>query len=100
MALKLELEQWQNACNAFDSKDYDSALKAFVNMADNAKMHFNIGLIFAAVDDHDRALAAYSRSIQMDPYFAVAYFQKGVSHFCLGNMQEAMQEFDNAYTVN
>ncbi|CAO3634269.1 unnamed protein product [Cunninghamella blakesleeana] len=98
MALKLELEQWQSACNAFDIKDYDSALKAFVNMADNAKMHFNIGLIFAAVDDHERALAAYSRSILMDPYFAVAYFQKGVSHFCLGNMQEAMQEFENAHT--
>ncbi|KAI8084512.1 uncharacterized protein BX664DRAFT_299846 [Halteromyces radiatus] len=97
MALKLELEQWQNACSAFDSKDYDSALKTFINMADNAKMHFNIGLIFAAVEDHERALAAYSRSITMDPYFAVAYFQKGVSQFCLGNMQEAMQEFDNAH---
>jgi hypothetical protein len=25
-------------------------------MADNAKMHFNIGLVFAAVDDHERAV--------------------------------------------
>ncbi|KAI8329943.1 hypothetical protein BC941DRAFT_362131, partial [Chlamydoabsidia padenii] len=93
-----ELEQWQSACLAFDGKDYDSALKTFVSMADNAKMHFNIGLVFAAVDDHERALAAYSRSIAMDPYFAVAYFQKGVSQFCLGNMQEAMQDFDDAHT--
>ncbi|KAI8063205.1 hypothetical protein BC940DRAFT_113082 [Gongronella butleri] len=97
MALKLELEQWQSACTAFDSKDYDSALRTFISMADNAKMHFNIGLIFAAVDDHERALAAYARSIAMDPYFAVAYFQKGVSQFCLGNMEEAMREFDIAH---
>ncbi|KAG0171764.1 hypothetical protein DFQ30_000447 [Apophysomyces sp. BC1015] len=66
-------------------------------MADNAKMHFNIGLIFATVDDHERALAAYSRSISMDPYFAVAYFQKGVSQFVMNNMDGAMQDFDNAY---
>ncbi|KAI8372778.1 uncharacterized protein BYT42DRAFT_518823 [Radiomyces spectabilis] len=97
MALKFELEQWQNACNAFDSKDYDTAVKAFITMADNAKMHFNIGLIFATVNDHERALAAYSRAISMDPYFAVAYFQKGVSQFILNNMNEAMQDFDNAY---
>ncbi|ORZ17651.1 hypothetical protein BCR42DRAFT_412238 [Absidia repens] len=97
MAMKFELEQWQNACVAFDSKDYDSALKTFISLADNAKMHFNIGLVFAAVDDHERALAAYSRSIALDPYFAVAYFQKGVSQFCIGNMQEAMQDFDNAH---
>lgn len=35
----------------------------------------------------------------MDPYFAVAYFQRGVSQFCIGNMQEAMQDFDHAHTV-
>ncbi|ORX47021.1 hypothetical protein DM01DRAFT_1348799 [Hesseltinella vesiculosa] len=97
MALKLELEQWQSGCSAFDGKDYDSALRTFINMADSAKMHFNIGLIFAAVDDHERALAAYSRSISLDPYFAVAYFQKGVSHFCLGSMEDAKREFDTAH---
>ncbi|KAI8137150.1 hypothetical protein BJV82DRAFT_547468 [Fennellomyces sp. T-0311] len=97
MALKLELEQWQHACEAFDSKDYDSALRAFYNMADNAKMHFNIGLILASVEDHERAIHAYSTAISMDPFFAVAYFQMGVSQFVLNHMEAARQAFDSAF---
>ncbi|KAL0077340.1 hypothetical protein J3Q64DRAFT_1646935 [Phycomyces blakesleeanus] len=94
---QLELDQWLNACAAFDSKDYETAVQSFLSMADNAKMHFNIGLIFAIEDDHQRALAAYSRAISMDAYFAVAYFQKGVSQFVMNNMEAAMHDFDNAY---
>ncbi|KAL0075727.1 hypothetical protein F4703DRAFT_1966600, partial [Phycomyces blakesleeanus] len=97
MEFKLELDQWLNACAAFDSKDYETAVQSFLSMADNAKMHFNIGLIFAIEDDHQRALAAYSRAISMDAYFAVAYFQKGVSQFVMNNMEAAMHDFDNAY---
>ncbi|KAI9251506.1 hypothetical protein BDA99DRAFT_563770 [Phascolomyces articulosus] len=96
MALKLELEQWQHACEAYDNRDYDSALRAFYNMADNAKMHFNIGLILASLEDHERAVAAYSTAISMDPFFAVAYFQMGVSHFVLNHLDAAKQDFDNA----
>ncbi|GAB5591791.1 hypothetical protein Unana1_06691 [Umbelopsis nana] len=98
MALKFELEQWNNACVAFDNQDYDTALSTFISLADNAKMHFNIGLIFATLDDHQRALAAYNKALRLDQYFAVAYFQKGVSHFIMGDMEAAMQDFDQAYT--
>ncbi|KAI9029540.1 hypothetical protein CLU79DRAFT_734543 [Phycomyces nitens] len=97
MEFKLELDQWLNACAAFDSKDYETAVQSFLSMADNAKMHFNIGLIFAIEDDHQRAVAAYSRAINMDAYFAVAYFQKGVSQFVMNNMEAAMHDFDSAY---
>ncbi|KAG2216705.1 hypothetical protein INT45_013628 [Circinella minor] len=96
MALKLELEQWQHACEAFDNRDYDTALRAFYNMADNAKMHFNIGLILATLEDHERAIAAYNTAISLDPFFAVAYFQMGVSHFVLNQLEAARQDFDNA----
>ena len=30
----------------------------------------------------------------------MAYFQKGVSHFIMGDMEAAMQDFDEAYTVS
>lgn len=35
----------------------------------------------------------------MDPYFAVAYFQMGVSHFVLNDMEAARRDFDLAYEV-
>ncbi|KAI9271226.1 hypothetical protein EDC94DRAFT_512494, partial [Helicostylum pulchrum] len=92
-----ELEQWQAACVAFDNKDFDMSVKTFIGIADNAKMHFNIGLIFATVEDHDHALGAYSKAISLDPYFAVAYFQRGVSQFIKSNMIAAKEDFDQAY---
>ncbi|KAI7876640.1 uncharacterized protein EV154DRAFT_451416 [Mucor mucedo] len=97
MTFKFELEQWQAACVAFDNNDYDTSVKTFIGIADNAKMHFNIGLIFATVEDHDHALGAYTKAISMDPYFAVAYFQRGVSQFIKNNMEAAKDDFDQAY---
>ncbi|KAI8876015.1 hypothetical protein K501DRAFT_327242 [Backusella circina FSU 941] len=97
MALKFELEQWQTACTAFDNKEYRSSLKTFMNIADNAKMYFNIGLIFTTEEEYDHALAAYTKSITMDPYFAVAYFQRGVTHFIRNNMEAAIQDFEQTY---
>ncbi|KAI9312914.1 hypothetical protein BX666DRAFT_1983224 [Dichotomocladium elegans] len=97
MALKLELEQWQYACETFDNKDYNGALQLFIRTADNAKMHFNIGLIYATMENHEKAITAYGNAIRMDPYFAVAYFQMGVSYFVMNDMEAATQAFDQAY---
>lgn len=86
-------------------------------IGDNSKMHFNIGLIFTALQDHQRAvsqfafwlhfliysfdikLAAFKRAIKLDPYFAVAYFQRGVSNFALGEWVDAYQDFSLAHKV-
>ncbi|KAG2182779.1 hypothetical protein INT44_005759 [Umbelopsis vinacea] len=99
MVAKFELEQWLRACEAYDREDYDQALKLFIGLADTAKMHFNIGLVLATIDDYPRALAAYSKAIELDQYFAVAYFQRGVSAFIIGDMDLACTAFDEAYTV-
>jgi len=99
MVAKFELEQWLRACDAYDREDYDQALKLFIGLADTAKMHFNIGLVLATIDDYPRALAAYSKAIELDQYFAVAYFQRGVSAFIIGDMELACTAFDEAYTV-
>ncbi|KAI8584100.1 hypothetical protein K450DRAFT_218145 [Umbelopsis ramanniana AG] len=99
MVAKFELEQWLRACEAYDREDYDQALKLFIGLADTAKMHFNIGLVLATIDDYPRALAAYSKAIELDQYFAVAYFQRGVSAFIIGDMDLACAAFDEAYTV-
>ena len=36
----------------------------------------------------------------MDPYFAVAYFQRGVSNFIKNKMEAAYHDFDQAYQVS
>ncbi|KAI8137551.1 hypothetical protein BJV82DRAFT_718071 [Fennellomyces sp. T-0311] len=97
MELKSDLEQWRDGCIAFDNKDYDAALRTFMRIGDNARMHFNIGLIFIILQDHRRSLAAFKKALEMDPFFAVACFQRGVSYFSLGDVAKAYEDFDLAY---
>ncbi|CAO3627509.1 unnamed protein product [Mucor fragilis] len=60
-------------------------------------MHFNIGSIFSILNDHKRAITAFNRAVAKDPYFAVGYFQRGVSMFLLGNLESAKDDFDSAF---
>ncbi|KAI9251941.1 hypothetical protein BDA99DRAFT_521594 [Phascolomyces articulosus] len=96
--LQSDLEQWRAGCVYYDSQDYDSALRTFMRIGDNARMHFNIGLIFSILQDHRRSVAAFKKALELDPFFAVACFQRGVSHFGLGDLKKAYEDFDQAYT--
>ena len=44
-------------------------------------------------------MAAFKKALEMDPFFAVASFQRGVSHFGLGELHQAYEDFNAAYTV-
>ncbi|CAO3703425.1 unnamed protein product [Rhizopus stolonifer] len=97
MSFRFEIEQWEAACVAFDNKEYEPSLKTFISIADNSKIHFNIGLIFAVANEHERAVASYNKAIQLDSYMAVAYFQRGVSYFIKNEMVHAISDFNQAY---
>lgn len=63
-------------------------------------MLFNTALIHATRGQHERAIADFARAITLDPFFAVAHFQLGVSAFLLGHMAEARRSFDRALSVS
>ncbi|CAJ0760058.1 17270_t:CDS:2 [Entrophospora sp. SA101] len=96
MALKYELEQWGSAVKYYDEQNFEKSLETFETIADSAKFHFNIGLIFATLGEHEEACTSYKKSVKLDEYFAVAYFQKGVSHFLLSEFQKALNTFNDA----
>ncbi|CAI2180339.1 8312_t:CDS:2 [Funneliformis geosporum] len=96
MALKYELEQWGAAVQAYDSQDFDKALDTFETIADSAKFHFNMGLIYATLGEHEEACRSYKKAVKLDQFFAVAYFQKGVSHFLLGEFEKALANFNDS----
>ncbi|KAI9489506.1 hypothetical protein BDB00DRAFT_610980 [Zychaea mexicana] len=98
--MQSDLEQWRAGCLYFDNQDYDSALRTFMRIGDNARMHFNIGLIFGVLQDYRRSVAAFKKSLEMDPFFAVACFQRGVAHFALGDLVKAYEDFDQAHKVS
>ena len=45
-------------------------------------------------------MAAFKKALEMDSFFAVASFQRGVSHFGLGELNQAYEDFNTAYTVS
>ncbi|GAA5983711.1 hypothetical protein JCM5350_000678 [Sporobolomyces pararoseus] len=97
MSLKQELQTWSNALVAFDENDYDQALTLFRSMEPGSKILFNIGLIHATRGEHELAIEAFEKAIELDSYLAVAYFQAGVSRFLLKQFEEARRDFDDAW---
>ncbi|KAJ1730042.1 hypothetical protein LPJ72_004658 [Coemansia sp. Benny D160-2] len=96
MALKAELEQWNQAVEFFDQREYDSALDVFRSIADSAKIHFNIGLILGRKGDHNAGIEAYTNALELDQYLVVAYFQRGVAKMVLQKNDQALDDFNKA----
>lgn len=65
-----------------------------------SKFLFNLAMIHAIRGQHERAIADFARSIALDPFFAVAHFQLGVSAFLIGQFVEAKKSFDRALAVS
>ncbi|KAI0166293.1 tetratricopeptide [Xylariaceae sp. FL1272] len=95
MSLKQEIESWVTALGRYDNNEFEEALKEFDTIADTSKILFNIGVIHATLGEHEKAVESYQRSIALDKYLAVAYFQQGVSNFLLGDFEEALANFND-----
>ena len=95
MSLKQEIETWVAALAAYDKDEFGNALKCFEQIADTSKILFNVGVINAALGEHAKAVEFYQRSVQLDQYLAVAYFQQGVSNFLMGDFEEALANFND-----
>ena len=95
MSLKQEIEMWVAALAAYDNNEFDNALKCFDQIGDTSKILFNLGVINATLGEHTKAVEYYQRSVQLDQYLAVAYFQQGVSNFLMGDFEEALANFND-----
>ncbi|EEP77339.1 conserved hypothetical protein [Uncinocarpus reesii 1704] len=95
MSLKQEIETWVQALGHYDNNEFEDALKSFSNIADTSKILFNCGVIYATLGEHAKAVDFYQRAIALDKYFAIAYFQEGVSNFLLGDFEEALVNFND-----
>ncbi|KAJ1550136.1 hypothetical protein HK096_008560, partial [Nowakowskiella sp. JEL0078] len=97
MALKVELETWQEGVSKFESEKWPESLEIFdVWMATTAKIHFNIGMIFVNANKIPEAIRALNQAIDYDTFFAVAYFQRGACFFSQDLLEEAMNDFNQA----
>ncbi|EPS43851.1 hypothetical protein H072_2172 [Dactylellina haptotyla CBS 200.50] len=90
------MELWVHALEHYDQGNFKGSLKTFIRCGGDAKTLFNMGMIHATLGEHEAALQAYKAALTKDPYFAIAYFQSGVSNYLLSNFQDALCDFTKA----
>ncbi|KAJ7454578.1 hypothetical protein B0H11DRAFT_260858 [Mycena galericulata] len=66
-------------------------------MERSATVSTNIGLLYAAIGEHEKALRQFTDATERDAYLTIAYFQRGVSHFLLERYRPASRDFKRAW---
>ncbi|KAJ6468247.1 hypothetical protein C8R45DRAFT_1018028 [Mycena sanguinolenta] len=97
MSLKDELKLWQDARNGINDGDYKKTLRCFSRMPPSATISTNMGLLHAAMGDHEKALRRFTDATERDSYLTISYFQRGVSHFLLERYRPAGRDFKRAW---
>ena len=64
------------------------------------RAHHNLGVILAIAGDFENAIAAFSRTIELNPKFVEAFHNRGEIHFRKGNYQAAIEDYDNAIALD
>ncbi|KAF8206770.1 hypothetical protein K438DRAFT_1816401 [Mycena galopus ATCC 62051] len=96
LSLKAKLETWAAALKAYDDEDFATALDLFSRIPKSSIILTNMGLIHAALGEHEAAVGRFIQATLRDPYLAVAYFQCGVSNFLLTHYDLAYRDFREA----
>jgi tetratricopeptide (TPR) repeat protein len=64
------------------------------------RAYINRGAAYHARGDDDRAIADYTKAIEIDPLFAAAYTKRGVAYETLGKREEAIADFRRALAID
>jgi tetratricopeptide (TPR) repeat protein len=60
----------------------------------------NMALIYAAkLNNEDDAISHLNRAVRLDPYFALAFFERGNIHSKQGDYSSALLDLDKAFKV-
>ncbi|KAJ7144609.1 hypothetical protein C8R44DRAFT_579090, partial [Mycena epipterygia] len=59
----------------------------------------NMALLYSAMGEHEKALRRFTDATAKDPYLAISYFQRGVSHFLLERYRPASRDFKSAWLL-
>jgi tetratricopeptide (TPR) repeat protein len=81
-------------------KDYDGARSDFRKLSRwsprDPRPHFKLGFLWAETEDYFHSIREYTKAINLDPTYAVAYNNRGNSEYSVGEAREAMHDFTSA----
>jgi tetratricopeptide (TPR) repeat protein len=93
--LKEELKTAKGAVKERKQEEYTEGIKEL-----SAIEWFENGKAFGESGNHNEAINAYSRAIELNPKLANAYNNRGVAYYHLGNHQQAIRDYDKAIELN
>lgn len=88
----------QKAAEAFRQARVEQALEhvreAIVADPAAPRPHFTAGQIYQSMRESAKAIAAYSRVIELEPRAVDAFRNRGIEHFRLGHVKESVEDFN------
>lgn len=67
---------------------------------DDPQAHAGYGLYYLFRGENNEALASYNKALELDPYYAKAYFNRAIVKNKLGDKDGSKKDFEKAYQLN
>ncbi len=94
------LNRW-NGSGATEFAEAENAVQHALEIAPGiAAAHYTSGLIHRAKGEHEAALAAFTRTVELSPEFALAYAQQGAQLIYTGRPLDAVQPIETAIRIS
>lgn len=94
------LNRW-NGSGATEFAEAEDAVQHALEIAPGiAAAHYTSGLIHRAKGEHQAALAAFTRTVELSPEFALAYAQQGAQLIYTGRPLDAVQPIETAIRIS
>jgi tetratricopeptide (TPR) repeat protein len=100
-------EDDQKACNSVETKP-DEGLAACTRLIESGRLkghelaitHYNRGTFWYEKDDNDKAIADYSKAIEISPSYASAFNNRGNAWSAKGDLDRAIADYDRAIEID
>ncbi|KKL71137.1 hypothetical protein LCGC14_2097910, partial [marine sediment metagenome] len=77
-----------------------SSLITACTSGDSAENHFNQGVANYEAGNLEQALADYTKALELDPDFVLAYHNRGLAYANLGDLEQAIADYTKALELD
>jgi tetratricopeptide (TPR) repeat protein len=81
-------------------QNIESVIGTGVALKNRAEFHMNLGIAYGIMQEHDSALMAYNRALELDKKIAVLWAYRGFTHHLRGEKKKAHDDYREALKLN
>jgi tetratricopeptide (TPR) repeat protein len=80
-------------------QNIESVIGTGVALKNRAEFHMNLGIAYGIMQEHDSALMAYNRALELDKKIAVLWAYRGFTHHLRGEKKKAHDDYREALKI-